>query len=1107
MGVNGLNGRPTTYQDFYQELLHIVGYHKNYIFNVTSYVTLENIAEAEKVVNTVDCQVNCKADINFILESTELISETGWASEIKMALDLASFLHPSNYTFNMSDPWSVINDYFGLVHFSSPKSPKSEIVLNPAPWTWDQLDETLHNLNFTFDGIEGGSCDLNYGLSLGLSNTLLNAPRNQTPNFKFTILMAEGFYDSGPNPLAMGEKLRNAMKSYGGDLYAIGLGPRLNINFLNSITTGNPGNHNNTFNVNTYQNIVPKINGILKKKKCAPIGCICGSTTPAPSTTPHCNRIYNPAYPLPPNYKPPNGIHDTCALDVIFVLDRSESVTETRWPYVQAFAKNVAAQMVASFKSVPGVDHARGLQFAVVPFNTVPKIACDFNDVNSLDDFNRCVDGAKYYPGLTDTYSALFLTERDLILGKDGSRGDRLYNPDLVILVTDGKYTTGTQDPVPIANTIRNNPYQKATIFGVGVTGLNGGAGKVFYDELYQIVGNNTNYVFNVSSYQNLNLTQTALNLVNKVNCRKVCAADISFVLESTELVSEAGFVKETSAMMKIVSQLGASPYPNYNPNLPNTTWAVPTNYYSLSHFSSPFASEYNKQKSAQVFPMGAWTEQQMKWKIGNLTLGFDGITGGMCDLSLGLWLGRQDFGSIPGGLPYTALRNQTPDYRFTILMGEGFQDTGLGLLADNATALRKNVTANGGQIFTVVLGPRANSSVLNWIATGDFNNASNLYNLTTAIANIPNRIHNILSTSDCAPIPPVYYCSNTTTTTTTTPPPCQLCWSPVYPGPPGPKPSTTTGCALDVVFVLDKSESVTETGWPDIQAFCSNIVDKMMADFNLPVGWNGLQFAVVTFNTHASVSCYFDQSTSAERVKNCINSVPYSPGLTATGVALSLTQKAVFNQRGDRANNANLLILVTDGAYTQGTPNPIPIANTIRNNGTKIFAVGVTGLNGDKHTPFYRELYQIVGNHSQYVFNVSSYDALKLPATAENVVEAEDCQRKCGADIVFILETTELIGYDGWNLTRNMVNSIVNQLGANPYNWPYKNGTKYTTDKNFYGIVHFSDPYSITPPSRKSGKDYSIGPWSPQQIRAKLNTMGWGGPGGVQGGHTDPSL
>ena len=107
-----------------------------------------------------------------------------------------------------------------------------------------------------------------------------------------------------------------------------------------------------------------------------------------------------------------------------------------------------------------------------------------------------------------------------------------------------------------------------------------------------------------------------------------------------------------------------------------------------------------------------------MQWKIGNLTLGSKGITGGMCDLSLGLWLGRQDFGSIPGGLPYTALRNQTPDYRFPILMGEGFQDSGIGLLADNATALRKNVTANSGQIFTVVLGPRANASVLNWIAT-----------------------------------------------------------------------------------------------------------------------------------------------------------------------------------------------------------------------------------------------------------------------------------------------------------------------------------------------------------------------------------------------------
>lgn len=46
------------------------------------------------------------------------------------------------------------------------------------------------------------------------------------------------------------------------------------------------------------------------------------------------------------------------------------------------------------------------------------------------------------------------------------------------------------------------------------------------------------------------------------------------------------------------------------------------------------------------------------------------------------------------------------------------------------------------------------------------------------------------------------------------------------------------------------------------------------------------------------------------------------------------------------------------------------------------------------------------------YVFNVTDFAA--LDKTTNAVVNAVDCQKKCGADIVFVLEASELVGTDG---------------------------------------------------------------------------------------------
>lgn len=60
------------------------------------------------------------------------------------------------------------------------------------------------------------------------------------------------------------------------------------------------------------------------------------------------------------------------------------------------------------------------------------------------------------------------------------------------------------------------------------------------------------------------------------------------------------------------------------------------------------------------------------------------------------------------------------------------------------------------------------------------------------------------------------------------------------------------------------------------------------------------------------------------------------------------------------RHDNPALVILVTDGRYTQGTHDPAPIADKLRAYGATVFAVGVDGLNGKQSQAFYNELLRI---------------------------------------------------------------------------------------------------------------------------------------------------
>ena len=346
--------------------------------------------------------------------------------------------------------------------------------------------------------------------------------------------------------------------------------------------------------------------------------------------------------------------------------------------------------MIDSFHSVHGINHTDGLQFALVTFATKARVECDFNSVNSLRDFDTCVDNAADNNGLSDIMAGLKIAE-SLILGDSGDRPD---NPDLLVLVSDGCLTLGEPDPIPTADEIRSNDRQNATILSVGVKGFTG----LDYSVLYQIAGNLSDHVLTVESAADLN--ETAESLVKLVACKPTCRAEISIVLETTELVDKhrsvgrggEDFDKHRQAVLAIIDKLGASQH-NFSGH---HSQSAASNFYSFSHFSDPINGTKLTPESGQIFAMAPWSALQMHFDLDALTPGV-GFTGGQCDLSLGLWLSLHDYNSS------VAVFEQSPVFRFTILLAQGFQDDGFEYLAANASRLRKFVTATGGQVGPLI--------------------------------------------------------------------------------------------------------------------------------------------------------------------------------------------------------------------------------------------------------------------------------------------------------------------------------------------------------------------------------------------------------------------
>jgi Mg-chelatase subunit ChlD len=183
---------------------------------------------------------------------------------------------------------------------------------------------------------------------------------------------------------------------------------------------------------------------------------------------------------------------------------------------------------------------------------------------------------------------------------------------------------------------------------------------------------------------------------------------------------------------------------------------------------------------------------------------------------------------------------------------------------------------------------------------------------------------------------------------------------------------------AVDLVFLVDCSGSVTASGHAASKTFVKNVVA------GLPVGTGSLdtRVAVVQFSDNKWTEIDLNSGTSEQAVVNAVNGMSYPGGKTHTHTAISYADTNTFAQA--RTDAQKLLAVIADGGCSSCDPKSA--ADTARANGVDIVAIGVgNGIS-------YSELQKIAGPGGT-ILQTSQYSTLNniVDDTTQTVCEKVD--------------------------------------------------------------------------------------------------------------------
>lgn len=175
----------------------------------------------------------------------------------------------------------------------------------------------------------------------------------------------------------------------------------------------------------------------------------------------------------------------------------------------------------------------------------------------------------------------------------------------------------------------------------------------------------------------------------------------------------------------------------------------------------------------------------------------------------------------------------------------------------------------------------------------------------------------------------------------------------------------------MELVFVIDSSESVGPENFEIIKDFVISLVDR------ITVGRNATRVGVVLYSHYASLEFNLVHYMSKEDVKHAIRKIRYVGEGTYTGTAIRKATREVFFSA--RPEVKKVAIVITDGQTDKNDPVKLKEAVT-EAHATKIemYALGIVNSSDPTKAEFKKELNIIASDpDSEHVYLIDDFNTL----------------------------------------------------------------------------------------------------------------------------------
>ncbi|XP_069577183.1 collagen alpha-1(XXVIII) chain-like [Brachyistius frenatus] len=195
----------------------------------------------------------------------------------------------------------------------------------------------------------------------------------------------------------------------------------------------------------------------------------------------------------------------------------------------------------------------------------------------------------------------------------------------------------------------------------------------------------------------------------------------------------------------------------------------------------------------------------------------------------------------------------------------------------------------------------------------------------------------------------------------------------------------------MELVFVIDSSESVGPENFEIIKKFVNALVDRVT------VGRNATRVGLVLYSLEVRLVFNLGRYVSKQDIKEAVRTIPYMGEGTYTGTAIRKATREAFD--GSRLGVGKVAVVITDGQTDKREPVKLDLAvREAHAANIEMFALGVVNTTDPTRAEFLRELNLIASDpDAEHMFLIDDYNAL---TALESKLVSQFCEDENGTPI-----------------------------------------------------------------------------------------------------------